>query len=507
MTVTRKRTLPAPLPKPVRDLIAALRERDADPAYTDAPVLDAYARISISIDGETEKTDRQLLDVLRSIAARRARLGEVHRDDNMSAWKPKGKRPGWRAMMARFADKTIDGAVAWHVDRMMRQSRDLEALLDLADGGAMIGNCLGEYRLDDADHRFTLRILVAAAQKASDDASRRQKRKHEAMRAAGILNGGARAFGHQTPSPGKPIPGDQLQAERDAVAWSVGALLDGASLPAVADELNRRGMLSVTGRTWYPQTVRTMVLKARHAGLIEHGGRIEGRARDVVPIISEDDYAALAAMFRARSHGKRGRPAGPGGRYVLSGVLWCDCGTAMGAMVRAGCRPGPDGDPYVTYRCPAHGCASNSISGHDIVEWAKTEMINLWTDPRHARMVARRSAALAKLDDGIAAAARDARTLAAKWGAGTMPLDVWEAATAALTARQTRLRDDRAALLASGVASPESPSDAAVIDAKWCAATVDERRRMLLSAMPHGIGVERADPDTRPADRLFVVER
>jgi len=503
MSVTPKRKLPAPLPKPVRDLVAALRERDADPAYEAAPVLDAYARISISVDGETEKTDRQLLDVLRAISARGARLGEVHRDDNMSAWKRSGTRPGWRALMARFEDKTIDGVVAWHLDRMWRQPRDLEAWLDLADKGAMVASCFGEYQLDDADHRFILRILVAAACKASDDASRRQKRKHEAMREAGRSNGGARAFGHQTPPPGKPIPADQLQAERDAVAWAASALLDGASMPAVADEFNRRGVLTVTGRDWYSGTVRTMILKARHAGLLEHDGR---RALDVDPIITVEDYAALAAMFRARSTGKRGRPTGPGGQYVLSGVLHCArCSTAMGAMVRPAHRPGPDGDPYVTYRCPAHGCGSNTISGHAVTAWAKTQMITNLTDSSHARMVARRSAALVRVDDGIAAAARDAVALAGKWGAGGMALEEWDAASAALKARQTRLRDDRAALVAAGAGGLDGPADVAALNAKWAAGNVDQRRRMLLSAMPFGIGVEPADAAVAPTDRLFVI--
>jgi len=495
-------------------LIALLRERDADPAYDAAPVLDAYARISKSADGELEKTDRQLLDVLRAIAARGARLGEVHRDDNLSAWKRKGTRPGWRALMARFEEKKIDGAVAWHVDRMMRQPYDLEKLIDLADQGATIGNCLGEYRLDDGDHRFTLRILVAAACKASDDASRRQKRKHEAMRDSGRINGGPRAFGHQTIPPGKPIPADQLAAERDAVAWSVGALLDGSSQLAVAEELNRRGVFTVTGRTWYDGAIRNMVLKARHAGLIEHDDKVGGRAADIDPIITEDDYRALAAMYRARSKGKRGRPVGPSARYVLSGVLRCAvCSTQMGAMIRAG-RTKDASDPYVTYRCPAHGCPadgrpSNSISGRAIVAWAKAQMITVSTDPRNARMVARRAAALSKIDDGIAAAKRDAIALATKWGEGgeDLDLDEWEAARAALKARQARLTAERDVLLSSGAASLDVPADATALAADWAAATVDQRRRMLLGTMPFGIGVEPAAPGVKPTDRLFVISR
>lgn len=506
MTATRKpkRTLPAPLPKAVRELIAQLRARDADPAYADAPVLDAYGRISISPDGETEKTDRQLLDVLRRMLSMHCRLGEVHRDDNLSAWKRNGKRPGWKALMARFEAKVIDGAIAWHIDRMWRQPFDLEVLFNLAESGSLVATCFGEYRLDDADHRFILRVLVAAACKASDDASRRQKRKHAAMRDAGKSNGGVRAFGHQTPGAGKPIPADRLQVERDAVAWSVSALLDGSSKPAVADELNRRGVLTATGLTWYPQMIGDMVLKPRHAGLLPDGRP----AHDVEAIITPADYHALAAMFRARSTGKRGRPEGPGGKYVLSGVLFCVCSTGMTAAARPDQRADDDGSPYVIYRCPAYaGDHGNSIGGHSIVAWARQQMITVLSDRNHARAVARRSAQLEKLDDQIATAKRDTAALAAKWGAGDMDPDEWEAARAALKARRARLDDDRTALLSSGAASLDTPSDAAQLAADWAAGTVDQRRRLLLSAMPFGIGVEAAGPYSRPpVDRLFIIE-
>ena len=513
MATTRTRRLPATphtLPKPVRDLVAQLRERDADPAYANAPVLDPYGRISISVDGETEKVDRQLGDILRAMLGRHCRLGEIHRDDNMSAWKRKGKRPGWRAMLARLESKQTDGVFAWHIDRLMRQSRDLEYLIDVADGGTVVASCFGEHRLDDADDRFILRILVAAANKASDDASRRQKRKHEAMRDAGISNGGNRAFGHQTPRPGKPIPGDVLELERDAVAWVAGALLDGAKLPAVADELNRRGVPSVTGRNWYPAMVRDMIRKPRHAGLLEVDGRIVGRAVDVEAIISEVDYRALAGMFRARSNGKPGRPAGSSGAYVLAGVLFCAvCGSPMSAMLRRACLPDADGMPYVTYRCPPSGCpsdgAANSISGHAITAWAKAQLFDVATDPRHARMVARRSAALAKIDDGIAAAARDAIALAARWGAGALELDEWEEARSALKARQRRLQTERDALVKAGAATDSTPADAAALEREWAAATVDQRRRMLLTAAPNGIGVDPPTAGVDLVDRLFVI--
>jgi hypothetical protein len=91
-------------PRTWRELAALLRERDHDARYEDAPVLDAYARISQSPEGDLEKTDRQLLDILRNIQGRHARLGEPLRDENRSAWNRKAKREGWNRLVQRLED-------------------------------------------------------------------------------------------------------------------------------------------------------------------------------------------------------------------------------------------------------------------------------------------------------------------------------------------------------------------------------------------------------------------
>src|SRR4029078_180764 len=102
--VAHARGVPAPgrlltmidYPHEISMIVKRLRDRDADPTFADAPVLDSYARISkIMNAGDDEKTDRQTLDILRNIEKRHARLGEILTDDKRSAWKRHGKRPAW----------------------------------------------------------------------------------------------------------------------------------------------------------------------------------------------------------------------------------------------------------------------------------------------------------------------------------------------------------------------------------------------------------------------------
>lgn len=184
------------VPPQVRGLIDDLRRRDLDPEFGSSPVLDVYGRISVNPEtGETEKVDRQIEDTLGEVRRRRARLGEVLRDDGRSAWSLRAKRPGWEQLVARMESGASAGVVAWHTDRLMRQPRDLERLISFGDRGLIVASCHGDYNLASADDRFALRVITAAAAKSSDDTSRRQKRRAAAMRSAGRQSSGTRWFG------------------------------------------------------------------------------------------------------------------------------------------------------------------------------------------------------------------------------------------------------------------------------------------------------------------------
>ena len=212
--------------------------------------------------------DRQLLDCLRDVQRRHARLGEVLRDDGISAWRIKAKRPGWDTLVARLEKRSSAGVVAWHTDRLMRQPRDLERLIAFGEQGLLVGSCHGDYDLGDADARFTLRVLTAAAAKESDASSRRRKRKAAATRESGRKSGGPRAFGEPGDKAGEQVPAEQVAAERDAIRWAVQGHLDGLSLHAIAAEWNRRGV-TVYGNRWDARTVVSVLKSPRIAGFVQ----------------------------------------------------------------------------------------------------------------------------------------------------------------------------------------------------------------------------------------------
>jgi len=462
----------------------SLRQRDADPAYADAPVLDAYARISKSPEGDLEKTDRQLVDILNNIARRPARLGAVLRDDNLSAWRrtPKG-RPGWNVLVRRLEARTSAGVVAWHTDRLMRQPRDLERLIDFGEKhGLTVGSCHGDYSLDDQDDLFTLRVLTAAASKASADTSRRQKRKAQSLRDAGRLHGGARPFG----LPGKelggkaPVQPAQIEREREAIASAIRSHLDGVSLATICREWNASGLRTTSGKPWRVVHMGRLLIAPRVVGLLVHKGVVVGKLADVEPIVSEDEWRAVVATFKSRS---RGRPASD--PYLLSGGhLRCGvCGERMKGKPQH--RPG---SVVRRYTCRDINCGGVSIDALLVEAEVRSFVLTELADPKHQRQIAQTSAKLAEAEKRLRVARDTVTELARRLGEGEMDLDAHDAAVAPLKRRITKLTAERDALLDAGAGSALRVANRAELATEWDDpdATADHRRRMIRRVAPRG---------------------
>ena len=503
-------TLDAP-PVTSVDLIALLRLRDIDPAYADAPVLDVYGRISKDPEtGETEKVDRQLLDCLQNVRHRHARLGEVLRDDGISAWKVKARRPGWDELVGRLEKRISAGVVAWHTDRLMRQPRDLERLIAFGDLGLLVASCHGDYDLSNADDRFTLRVLTAAAAKESDSTSRRFRRKAQAMRDSGKKYGGGRALGEPGFVAGQEVPAERVAAEREAIAWAVRGHLDGLSLEAIATEWNKRGLTTTRGNTWGPRAVVGVLKSPRLAGFVAHHGHPVGRLVGVEPIVSEQDWEHVVALFASR---RRGMP--PGEPYLLSGgQLLCHfCRQKMSGHLVSN-KPFADGSPRRLYLCrkQGQGCGHVSISQPRTDAAVREMVIRVLADPRHAKQLARRSAKLIEAEGRLSEAREMARELSRRLGEGTLSLDRFDAATAPLDDRIARLATEVESLRLVGGDVATHRASAAEVAAEWDdpETTVARRRVLVRSVAPRGIVVLPATPSQRnehfdAAERLEVI--
>ena len=265
-------------------------------------------------------------------------VAEVYVDDDISAWSGKA-RPEFERMLDDLRSRRIGAVLAWHLDRLTRHPRELEAFIDLCDELRVELACVtGEVDLSSHIGRLTARMLGGLARYESDHKSERIRRKHEEIAANGrVSGGGSRPYGYEA---------DKLTvraAEAVIVRECATRLLAGEPVRSIARDLNERGVTSASGGAWSPQSLRRMLASPRISGQRVHRGEIVAKA--VWPaIISPQDGAKIRALLAnpERRTNKTAR------RYLLGGLLVCShCGERLVARPRTGgqrryaCAKGP----------------------------------------------------------------------------------------------------------------------------------------------------------------------
>lgn len=246
-------------------------------------------------------------------------------DNNRSAWKRDRKRPGWDRLLTAIQSGNVMHVLTYHPDRLMRQPRDLEELLTLADDQDLTLHGQANRRdLSDPDDRFFLRIEVAHACRSSDDTSRRVMDNMADRARDGKPHGGKRRYGYAA---------DQrtiIEHEAKIVKEIFTRTLDGATVRDISKDLYDRGEPTALGNEWNDYTVRA-VLKNRHvAGIQVFRGEEVGDG-DWPAIIERglwDEVQALRKTIRSATSPTR---AGTPRYYLLRGLVTCKkCGTNMG---------------------------------------------------------------------------------------------------------------------------------------------------------------------------------
>ncbi|WP_424570821.1 recombinase family protein [Streptomyces sp. CH-036] len=294
-----------------------------------------YVRISDDREGGGLGVKRQEDDCRLLAAALGWTVVEVYVDNDVSAADRRKIRKDYRRMLADIESGHIDAVISWHPDRMYRQPRELEDLIDLIeDNGIEIQTCkTGLIDLSTPAGRMNARIHAALAKYESEHKSERIRRKVEELVEAGkIHNSGHRPFGYDREYDGtgnrRKIIEDHLNKEEAAHIrkWAA-RVLEGEKLGALVAEANEKGIKTSTGGAWSYQGMRALLMSARISGRKEHKGEIKVKA--VWPkIIDPSDSDMIRALLAVRSEefkaefGERDTPAL---KYPLSGLPRCTC--------------------------------------------------------------------------------------------------------------------------------------------------------------------------------------
>jgi DNA invertase Pin-like site-specific DNA recombinase len=471
-------------------MIDQLRARDHDPAFSDAPTCDAYARISINrLTGDLEKTDRQLGDILHAMESRHVRLGEILRDDNSSAWKPNGKRPQFRILMQRVESGQSQAVAVWRTDRLLRQPRDLEALIDAADKGTTIFATSGEFNLDRSSDRTFLRIQVAMACQESDNNSERSKRKQAAMRAEGKRHSGPRPWGEAGMERGEQAPAATVERERAAIRYAVERFIAGDTLRSIARSwtedfgLTTRGYgKGPAGAAMTGTDVRMVLTRPGIAGILTRGRgkslRRTGMRTDADPIVSVEDFDRVQSLFDART--RTGRPLTT--RSAMSGHLFCGrCGKAL-ALKR---NPRGEGKVSLQYVCSGAqrgSCGRLGIAAEAVEDFAAQAVAGFLSSPEYAARVATHDTRLGEAQRALAQAETDRDDLARRAATRAISRTEWDILRGPLAAAVTAAQETCQRLVWSQPASnPEATLAASHADllTQWAAADPAGRRALV----------------------------
>lgn len=278
-----------------------------------------YLRISQDDTGEGLALDRQQEACLAFIRERGWTPGETYTDDSISA-----TSGALRPAFERLLEDAPALVVVWHLDRLVRITRDLERVID--SGLSVHAVKAGMLDLSTPAGRAVARTVTAWATYEGEQKALRQIARNEQDRSKGRPYWKTRPFGYTSDA-------EQVPEEAAAIAWAYQALLDGATLGRITREWNSRGLKS-RHRDFTPVVVRGVLHHARNAGILTYK-REELGPGNWEPIVPEETYRAAVALLEAP-----GRYQGGGGRTanLLTGVAVCGI---CGAPVMKGAIKGP----------------------------------------------------------------------------------------------------------------------------------------------------------------------
>lgn len=225
-------------------------------------------------------------------------------------------RPGFRLALDLLASGAYDGLIAPDLDRVCRDPRDLEDLIDIVESRRPripVESVSGSLKLASDGDVTSARVLVAVANKSSRDTARRVSEARERQALAGQFGGGRRRYGFR--ADGVTI----IPTEAAVVVDCAQRLLQGVPLRALAAELRERKVPTVTGAAWSSATLRDILLRERNAGRMVWQGDIVATA-PWEPIISPEVHDAVVAMLRDPD---RRQGTGNAARWLGSGIYRC----------------------------------------------------------------------------------------------------------------------------------------------------------------------------------------
>jgi site-specific DNA recombinase len=301
-----------------------------------------YARISQDDRDDAAGVERQRKDCESYCARHDLEIAGTFIDNDVSASRyARKKRPEYRRLI-EATHNGVDVIVAYNIDRLYRQPRELEELIDLAEHGTVEVHTLnGPLDLRTGDGRANARILVTMAAKSTDDDSRRWRSLKDHLAVSGKRAGGPRPFGYDAP-PGEPMT--IRDDEADALRRAADAVLAGESVTGIATAWNAADIKPPRSKkgTWSTTQVISVLTNPVQAGMRVHRSEVVGKG-DWPRILDRATHERLVSLLTDPARKRRTPPR----RSLLTGIVYCsECDGPMTRDRNNGkpvlrCRRGP----------------------------------------------------------------------------------------------------------------------------------------------------------------------
>lgn len=355
----------------------------------------AYVRISDDPFGLERGVTRQKSDAHAKAEMMGWTLSRIYCENDTSAYRkkkitlPDGTvvwrvvRPEFRKMLDDLFTGVIDGIIVYDQDRLLRQPRDLEDLIDIVEAVQRpVVGITGSIDLLTSDGRAMARVMAAMALKSSEDTARRVKRAKLQDALDGLAWTGRRF--------GLDEEGNVIEEEKKAANEAAAIVLTTKKWCRGTKWLEKdSGVTPVYSAHWHDNTLRNMLLNPATAGISVYRGALREQDPEHDPksfavtdahgkyvtnglpaIIPVETWEALCEMVKAATGGKTPGIA-QAKKYLLSGLLRCAnhradgtvCGRRLvGVSVKRPTKSNPD-KRVVVYKCPGisgGGCAGVS---------------------------------------------------------------------------------------------------------------------------------------------------
>ncbi len=263
-------------------------------------------------------------------------------------------RPGFRELLNRLATGQADAVLAEDLDRVLRDPRDLEDFIDIAEEFKVNARSLsGSLTFTDGgkDAEITLaRTMVAVKNMESRDKSRRVADACERQARAGVWHGGRRPFGWEADGV------TQVPAEAKVIRYCAKRVVQFNqktrklwSLRALAVELQSGDVQTVNGLPWTGDRIRNILLRPRNIGISIYKGQAVGRLPGK-PVLTKTMYDAVVRVLTDPARNNREAAVGAAPKWLGSGLYLCGIhGDGTACQVNQGTRA-----PRYICRAEAH---------------------------------------------------------------------------------------------------------------------------------------------------------